>query len=308
MEILEPKVEYLEDKYINTDTHIAMCARVCYGKDSGNNDEALVANLMKSKHYSVFRHRTIYAVIPITSCVGFYDLCYRYFSGCPWFTMVSDLDNYYVITNGHCYIDITNSGNYNCYYKNEYVSLCYIISMNMVNLDEFHRISKGKFSDYYRYTFKLTTQISTSRELNRVSPNNITERSTRYVKTGSIVRPYWVTEDDVKRYLDYEINHNTEAIDLGEPVLNYLYSCNESFIAYQQLINTGVHRQDARGILPLDTTTVVIYTYSYKEWQAILDLRLRDKTGKAHPNCHIIMDMLRSELFKANYKYMTKYE
>lgn len=32
-----------------------------------------------------------------------------------------------------------------------------------------------------RYTFRVTTQISTSRELNRVSPNNIAEQSTRYV-------------------------------------------------------------------------------------------------------------------------------
>lgn len=30
-----------------------------------------------------------------------------------------------------------------------------------------------------RYTFCVDTQISTSRELNRVSPNNIAEKSTR---------------------------------------------------------------------------------------------------------------------------------
>lgn len=33
----------------------------------------------------------------------------------------------------------------------------------------------------YEIYFKVTTQISTSRELNRVSPNNIAEQSTRYV-------------------------------------------------------------------------------------------------------------------------------
>lgn len=39
-----------------------------------------------------------------------------------------------------------------------------------------------------RYTFKVVTQISTSRELNRVSPNNIAEQSTRYVyEDGTLV-------------------------------------------------------------------------------------------------------------------------
>jgi thymidylate synthase ThyX len=40
-----------------------------------------------------------------------------------------------------------------------------------------------------RYTFCVDTQISTSRELNRVSPNSIAEKSTRYVyEDGSICR------------------------------------------------------------------------------------------------------------------------
>lgn len=47
--------------------------------------------------------------------------------------------------------------------------------------------------------YKVTTQISTSRELNRVSPNNIAERSTRYCNYSkdkfnnqiSICKPYY---------------------------------------------------------------------------------------------------------------------
>lgn len=42
-----------------------------------------------------------------------------------------------------------------------------------------------------RYTFCVDTQISTSRELNRVSPNSIAEKSTRYVyEDGTICRPH----------------------------------------------------------------------------------------------------------------------
>lgn len=49
-----------------------------------------------------------------------------------------------------------------------------------------------------RYTFCVDTQISTSRELNRVSPNSIAEKSTRYVyEDGSICRPHWLNGYDI---------------------------------------------------------------------------------------------------------------
>lgn len=54
--------------------------------------------------------------------------------------------------------------------------------------------------------------------------------------------------------------------------------------------------EDARGILPLDTATKVIYTYSIKNGSISLDLRLYDKTGKAHPNCHVVMQMVRDQI------------
>lgn len=66
--------------------------------------------------------------------------------------------------------------------------------------------------------------------------------------------------------------------------------------AYKYLLGAGMKPEDARGILPLDTATKVIYTYSVQEWQHILDLRLYDKTGKAHPNCHVVMQMVRDQI------------
>ena len=54
--------------------------------------------------------------------------------------------------------------------------------------------------------------------------------------------------------------------------------------------------EDARGLLPLDTATKVVYTYSVKEWEDILALRLYDKTGKAHPNCKAVMVMAKNQI------------
>lgn len=122
-----------------------------------------------------------------------------------------------------------------------------------------------------RMTLVITTQISTSRELNRTSPNSISEQSTRYVnmeKKGGvqIARPHWLHEGTKwQKFL-------------------YLAGCKISDWLYRRLLKSGMKPQDARGILPLDTYTVVAYTYTITEWQHILDLRFRETTGKAHPN------------------------
>ena len=62
-----------------------------------------------------------------------------------------------------------------------------------------------------RYTFCVDTQISTSRELNRVSPNSIAEKSTRYVyEDGSICRPHWISQKEA------ELFNNDNNADLDE--------------------------------------------------------------------------------------------
>ena len=66
--------------------------------------------------------------------------------------------------------------------------------------------------------------------------------------------------------------------------------------------------EDARGLLPLDTATKVIYTYSIKEWKHILDLRLYDKTGKAHQNCHIVMQMIKDQINKFAKEHNINYQ
>ena len=64
-----------------------------------------------------------------------------------------------------------------------------------------------------------------------------------------------------------------------------------------------MHRQDARGVLPLDTATVCIYTYSIEEWRHIIDLRYYGTTGKPHPNAKIIAGMIKDNLETCGYDF-----
>lgn len=56
MKIIEPKVE-LWQQGDDSKAHVARCARVCYGRETGN-DEATIKRLINDEHWSMFRHGT----------------------------------------------------------------------------------------------------------------------------------------------------------------------------------------------------------------------------------------------------------
>ena len=264
MELIEPKVELLSELGITPESHIARCARVCYGREykepNQEADKKLVQGLIKRGHLSMLRHASMY--------LGH----------------IEDIPQLLAMR-------IANSSYWN--FNEEYAS---------TNLQEFMQSGFGKETvtvidnnrfledcakhpglfELYRLTFCITTQISTSRELNRVSPNNIAERSTRFCSSRgglAICRPWWFNpkEKPGNSYIFYKSWKNAEE-------------------SYKAALETGMKPEDARGVLPLDTATKVIYTYSVQEWKHILDLRLYDKTGKAHPNCHVVMQMVKDQI------------
>lgn len=277
MKIVKPSIELWhqgDDKV----KHVAKCARVCYGRESGN-DQILYNNLEKNNHLSMFRHETYYAAVPIKHDLIYNAICAYFHS--PYIKYITYKNYCYIITNGNFMRDIL---------EHNPVLYKYIIEYQ-ISFEEIKQI-EPIWAKYIRYTFCVVTQISTSRELNRVSPNNISEQSTRYVyEDGTICRPWWITDEPI----DSKQNDKIHV---------YLDSCKYSFNNYKKLIDEyGMSRQDARGILPLDTATKCVYTYSADEWRRIIDLRYYGTTGKPHPNAKIIAGMIRDELIKLGYDF-----
>lgn len=276
MKIIEPKVEYWKQN--DSVEHVAKCARICYGKETGN-DVVTITNLIKKKHLSMFRHETIYIVAPYKESVVKELTRFNY---CPYINYFYDNKHIFISTNGQFIRECSFMNNFNNY---------------IVDEDTFLSIDQVA-ANLRRFTFKVTTQISTSRELNRVSPNNIAERSTRYVyEDGTICRPHWINEDDVVTWESNVIIPNDNNTDI------YLTQCNRAFNRYKTLVDNGMHRQDARGILPLDTATECIYTYTISEWRDIIDLRYYGTTGKPHPNAKIIAGLIREQLIELGYDF-----
>lgn len=288
MKILQPKVELWqqgEDKV----AHVARCARICYGKDSGN-DLHLVKSLLKNKHNSMFRHITNYYIVPIEIVKNYPRLIHLHDTinvlkqNIIGIDIKSNASYYFIVTNGNYNLD-------NCYFAN-------LLRKFRVNEKEFENYSEIAFN-MMRYTFCVVTQISTSRELNRVSPNNIAEQSTRYVyEDGTICKPHWMTDEEVD-YLNKEQFDNIKNYNL----LDYYEECSKSMQTYKNLINRNMHRQDARGVLPFDTATKCAYTYSINEWRNIIDLRYYGTTGKPHPNCVIIAKAIKEQLEELGYNF-----
>lgn len=285
MKIIEPSVElWLQE---DVTAHIARCARICYGRDSGN-DFVLCNNLLHNKHWSMFRHESVYAIVPEKDVKHlWYDVTVNYME-CPYIDWIKFENKYYISTNGNFLLDVKEKSPVLYKWLTQY-------RVDAITFNNVHPL----VSNLMRYTFKVTTQISTSRELNRVSPNNIAEQSTRYVyEDGTICRPHWMTINEAN---EFNNNHQAGMTTIGR---NYINSCIQSFGTYKDLIEiNGLNRQDARGVLPIDTATVCAYTYSVKEWRAILDLRYYGTTGKPHPNAKIIAGMIRNELIDLGYDF-----
>lgn len=287
MKIIEPKVE-LWQQGDDSKAHVARCARVCYGRETGN-DQATIKRLIDSEHWSMFRHGTYYMiandsdktletiVINYANTIGF---SYHY-----------EKHVYYITVNGNWVLDHKTQFGY--------------LSKYIVPIEDFRNTEIG--FNMMRYTFCVDTQISTSRELNRVSPNSIAEKSTRYVyEDGSICRPHWlngyyICKDIVGRYDVYK--DGKRDTDINHKVLTYIESCDFSFAKYKYLVEAGLHRQDARGVLPLDTATRCIYTYSINEYRHIIDLRYYGTTGTPHPNARLIAGMIRNNLMELGYDF-----
>lgn len=289
MEIIKPQVElWIQENPID---HVARCARICYASDKTTGNNAMYNRLLDAGHNSMFRHESVYIIAPGRS--DRYDLISR-FEDCPFVDYRIDYDNneIYISTNRQFYME-----NESIQYFNRWI----------VSIDEFKSTLLGK--EIMRYTFKVVTQISTSRELNRVSPNNISEQSTRYVnlsrKGGAICQPHWL-KDEVINYINSKLNINLTLEEQNKYVkeIHYLKECSRSFATYKFLTNEcDMLPQDARGVLPLDTATVCVYTYTYNEWKEIIRKRVYHQTGKAHPNAVIVCKMIENKLKELGYEF-----
>lgn len=263
MEIIDSKVEYWKQE--DAVDHIARCARVCYASDKTTNNKEMCNALWKNKHRSMFRHAGVYYIIPEKL-----QISEKAYVGSVVYHILS---NYYVSTNEQCAKE---------YWDKRYSK--YRISTS----DAFeHPIFLS--NKMLRITMCVETGIDITREYNRKSPNNIAEQSTRYVDFNKKVG------------IRFKKCHWMNGLNLYKKCLTR-FMCKTAEWFYKisrSKYGLNLPLQDARWILPLDTMSKAVYTYTIKEWEEILNMREFDYTGKSHPDAknvasqiHVIFHIL----------------
>lgn len=270
---------------------------------------------MMKGHLSMFRHESLYFIVDKFTNVA-KDIMDNY-KNCPYIEFVATNNKVYVATNGQ--------------FVREYE--LYADLVNYIVTDEQFANTEIGFG-LMRYTFNVVTQISTSRELNRVSPNNIAEQSTRYCNFSRgkfegqcvICQPHWfdlgqqevayykiedgiqyykIDDGEFHLYRDMNILFNKYEDNPKRNIMlrRYILDNNNSCEGYLEQIQLGMLPQDARGELPIDLATECCYTYSINEWRHILDLRYYGTAGTPHPNAKIIAGMIREKLIEEGHYF-----
>ena len=297
MIITEPQVEWWQQTSLAQ--HIARVGRICYkakGKqpEEGLTEEEVKAFIQKrdeerckgfweSGHRSMYRHGTCYFFLPSEN--GFPNYIWAYLNASPYIDYATKNHKVWISTNMQFLL--------------EHKHMMDVLSPYDVSAEEFiEKALKYECEEAFtliRMTMVVTTQISTSRELNRTSPNSIAEQSTRYCnleKKGGvqIARPHWY--------------------DGGTRWQRMVYGlvCLVCEWGYNRLLKSGLKPQDARGVLPIDTYTVAAYTYTLSEWSHILDLRYHGTTGEPHPNAKIIGGKIRNIIIERMSQYCDDFD
>ena len=198
MKFIEPQVEWWQQTTLAQ--HIARVGRICYkakGKQPDEEmteeevetfiqkrDEERCRGFWKSGHRSMYRHGTIYFFM--SNEKGLPKYIWAYLTASPYIDYVTKNHKVWISANMQFLLENKN--------------LMDALIPYSVSEDEFiEKAQKYECEDAFsiiRMTLVVTTQISTSRELNRTSPNSIAEQSTRYCnleKNGGvqIARPHW---------------------------------------------------------------------------------------------------------------------
>lgn len=294
MKIKNPFVEVFEaDSNIEL---VANCASICYGNTKAENPEKLYLNLIAKGHVSMLRHETHYYIIPIKVYIDIHhsgfnfkkvgiDICYS-------------TNTVYVVTNGQ--------------FNYEHKEFIHLIENYEVDKLMFQNIDIDSVKEMVRITLHLGASIATIREFNRVSPNNIAERSTRFCnytknKFGNDITvdtPFFMPRIP-KEYdnLDKE-KYVQHCIDNGHKDFNYINSLERICSEYGKLIKeTGCNTEVARNLLPLATYSEVIYTYNIKEWRNIINLRYYGITGKPNPDAEFLGYLVKEVLSDFGYNF-----
>jgi thymidylate synthase (FAD) len=285
MKIIEPKVEIWEQEPgINgIYKQIERAGRVCYKSENHITEDSakpFVERMIKSEHYAMLEHGTVYLSIPTLKNEDLTQELFR-----------SKFTHWCKPFGAHC---INFSTNLRVLVEKDMWDICkpYVCDFD-----------KRFFYGDRRVTVHFTTQIAVSREANRHRVDSVAEQSTRFCnyskdKFGSeiaINKPSWIVADNFVHSLSYDPMIMLDPVEVWWCANAYAEAC------YMRLLQLGWKPEQARVVLPLDTNTELVHTAFVSDWMHFFDLRALNKTGKAHPDMIKVAKPLYEEFKRRGY-------
>lgn len=170
----------------------------------------------------------------------------------------------------------------------ELISYCARVSnpSNQLNVETAPKLLKylinhKHFSPYEMVSF--TVEINTSRaiaaQILRHRSFSFQEFSQRYAHTTGLQNIEWRLQGKTNRQVGEELFEISS--ELQDVISNIQ---NKSIELYETLVKTGVAKECARMILPLNTSTTLYMTGTVRSWMHYLELRTKEDTQKEHRN------------------------
>jgi len=274
MKLVKPNVELLTQSPGIQGIYdaIAQAAATCYKSEAktGEGAKDFVAKLAKSGHLAMLEFGTVYLTIPFESYETTFDEDACPYSHCMGTKVHLEDKNYYITTN------------LRVLYENGWIDDLECL----VDPTEHHSM---------RLTARFNISIGIGREFTRHRVFSFAQESTRYCNYGknkfdnqvTFVIPSWA--ESIKERVYQAPLKAYEALD-KDYIFGYACYMAESF--YKDMLELGATPQQAREVLPLTTKSELCMCGFEEDWTHFFNLRLRETTGKAHPDAKYIAGKL----------------
>lgn len=302
MKLIKPSYEFWEQKegLSGVEAQIERAARVCYASEPKGEVGELLGKLIKSKHYAMLEHGTVYLMI---DCSG----------------RLIDVANKY-IQNKYSKVSLHSDRVHYCITTNYRV----LVENNW--LDDLKYLCEPTEYHEKRITVKFTMDRIGSQSFCRHRVFSFAQESTRYCNYSkdkfdneiTFIIPSWV--DTSKFYKHSIIIKGSEGELISEyyyhltgkeephfkpweitPESNFKVSLEVSEQLYLALINQGWKPEQARQVLPNALKTELVMTGFVSDWKHFFDLRAIGTTGKPHPDTEILAKPLMNEFIERSY-------
>ena len=292
MKLIESKAELIRQKpgLCGIYEQIEMAGRTCYKSEGkmAENHKAFVDRMIKSKHYAMLEHGTVYFWNPVNS-EDFQAIRDKY--------------------SANKYSEVRADGqaittNYRVIIENGWEDDMYML------IDE--------PTEYHakRITMRFTCDRGISHELVRHRVFSFAQESTRYCnyskgKFGSeityILPTFLKSQIEPGQYnfdsKSFKAYTGDTVIDLDENSnrVRFIWQCLSAEMAYKDMLDNSLSPQEARSILPNCLKTEVVMTGFLDDWKHFFDLRLKGTTGKPHPDMENLASKAYAVLTDASY-------